>query len=137
MKTSIIALSLMLLAMPWMTGCEGESHGSVEYVEYGESEYAAVSVDYAPVRYDYFVRVAVYDPWGYPLPSADVEVVVADVPEYSVYSTTDGYGLCDFWVEVTPGVVLSVFVDDYEFGGNYVSVVTDEITTEYHIDVRL
>ena len=67
----------------------------------------------------------------------NVEFVVADIPEYSVYSTTDHHGMSHFWIEAPPGTLVSVFVDGFPYGSDFVTVFTDEYTTDIYVDVRL
>jgi len=127
MKTVRFFACSILALLPLLTGCEDEGHYTVDY--------AAIAYD--PLRQEYHVAVSVADSWGFPLTYAGVELVVADVPGYSVYGTTDRFGICDFWIEAPPGVVLSVFVDGYVFGSDYFTVVTDPYAVDLFIDVRL
>jgi len=136
MKTARFLGYAILALLPLMTGCEDDGYIAAEYVVYDETgDYAAISYD--SYRQEYHVAVSVADAWGFPLSYAGVELVVADAPSYSVYGTTDHYGICDFWIEAPPGVVLSVFVDDYVYGSDYFTVVTDPYATDLFIDVSL
>ena len=81
--------------------------------------------------------VSVVDAWGFPLTGAAVDVVVADIPEYSVYSTTDPHGMSHFWIEAPPGTLVSVFVDGFPYGSDHVTLFTDEYTTDIYVDVTL
>lgn len=60
--------------------------------------------------YRYGVEVVVSDPAGFAVPGADVELIVAAVPETRFYGYTDGYGRAWFDVDAPTDVTLVAYV---------------------------
>ncbi len=127
MKTARLFGWLTLALIPLLAGCEDDGYVAADYTV----------VAYDLPRYEYHVTVSVTDAWGFPVTFAGVELVVADIPEYAVYGTTDHYGMCSFWIDAPAGTVVSVFVDAHPFGSDYFTVITDAYSSDMYVDVRL
>jgi len=86
-------------------GCDGEGYATVGYVD-------PVDPLYDPCCYSdpYYYTVEVFVGAGrWVVPGAEVELVVASVPERRYYGYTDEYGFAYFEVEAYPDVTLVAY----------------------------
>ena len=99
-----------------------------------------VIVDDGPccaVYYPYLVEVQVYSRHGIPIPYADVELIVAMVPETRLWGMSDGYGSAFFQIEAPPDVAVVAYAEAPGHGGNASDIGTHADTDYLLITVFL
>ena len=109
--------------------------------EYGDScDDPALAVIVEPDTYPayrYSVEVVVADPAGFAVAYADVELIVAAVPEARLFGYTDYDGRAWFEVDTAPGVTLVAYVSAPGFASDAGDVGTYAGAQVLHIPVCL
>lgn len=121
-----VALALWGLAL---CGCEEDYCGGC-----GDPPPAVVVVEPA---YPYRVEVYVADPAGFAVAYADVELIVATVPERRVSGFTGYDGVAWFEVDASPGVTLVAYASAPGFESNAGDIGTYAGAQVLHIGVCL
>lgn len=86
-------------------GCDG---GGEAVVEYSSGADVVIAGDCCDETYDYMVEVLVsFEGWA--VPGAEVELIVAAVPERRYVGYTDDYGVAVFAIEAPPDVALVAY----------------------------
>ena len=126
--TAAALLAMVLAAAP---GCDedGGTCGPYDPVVIVEEECGPC--------YPYAVEVVVSDPAGYAVAGADVELIVAAVPEVRMYGYTDLYGRAWFEATAAPGVMLVAYVSAPGYLGDAGDVGTYAGVQVLHIPVVL
>jgi hypothetical protein len=124
-----IAAALTMIAA---SGCEDDYGGSC-----GDTPTAVIVEPDTYPACRYSVEVVVADPAGYAVAYADVELIVAAVPETRLFGYTDYNGRAWFEVDAAPGVTLVAYVSAPGFASDAGDVGTYAGAQVLHIPVCL
>lgn len=123
---------VIALALAAASGCEEDYGGP-----YGHAAPVVfVEPDTYPA-YRYSVEVVVADPAGFAVSYADVELIVAAVPEARLFGYTDFDGRAWFEVDAAPGVTLVAYVSAPGFVSDAGDIGTYAGAQVLHIPVCL
>lgn len=113
------------------TGCDG---GGEAVVEYSGGAEVVIARDCCDETYDYIVEVLVaFEGWV--VPGAEVELIVAAVPERRYVGYTDGYGVAVFAIEAPADVTIIAYACAPGYGCGAGDVGT--LAELYHLGIAV